>query len=876
MSQSLSSLTHLDTLNIKVNNDSPGLWDALRGLNIKSLSLNVAYGGLNVNYADSMSQSLSSLTQLDTLNIKVNNDSPGLWDALRGLNIKSLSLNVAYGGFNVNYADSMSQSLSSLTQLDTLNIKVNNDIPGLWDALRGLNIKSLSLNVAYGGFNVNYADSMSQSLSSLTQLDTLNIKVNNDIPGLWDALRGLNIKSLSLNVAYGGLNVNYADSMSQSLSSLTHLDTLSIQVDDDSPGLWDALRGLNIKSLSLNVAYGGLNVNYADSMSQSLSSLTHLVTLNIKVNNDSPGMWDALRGLNIKSLSLNAAYGGLNVNYADSMSQSLSSLTQLDTLNIKVNNDSPGLWDALRGLNIRSLSLNVAYGGLNVNYAESMSQSLSSLTHLDTLSIKVDDDSPGLWKALHGLNIKGVSLSGQYGGLNVNCADSMSQSLSSLTHLNTLSIEAKDFSFGLWEAIRGLSIKSLNLSGSFGWLREKQADSMSQSLSSLTHLVTLSIKVNNYSLGLWKALHELNIKSLNVGYGGLNVKYADSMSESLSSLTQLDTLSIGVDDYSPYLWQALYGLNIKSLSLSGQFEGFSVNYADSMSQSLSSLTHLDTLSIGVYDYSPVLWEVLRGLNIKSLSLSGGYMYRGLKVNYADSMSQSLSSLTQLDTLCIKVDDDSPGLWDALRGLNIKSLSLNVAYGGLNVNYADSMSQSLSSLTQLDTLNIKVNNISPGLWKALRGLNIKSLSLSGGYGGLNIDYADSVSLSLSSLTYLDKLSIEVNHDSPGLWAAIRGLNIKSLSLSVEFVGLNIDYADSMSLSLSSLTHLDTLSICTDGESPGLWKALHGLNINSLSISDRLFTVCHADSIAQSLSTLKQLETLSIYFYLYISTLSYLNH
>ncbi|KAH3798885.1 hypothetical protein DPMN_152488 [Dreissena polymorpha] len=757
MSQSTSSFTQLDTLNIKVNNDSPGMWNALRGLNIKSLSLNVAYGGLNVNYAYSMSQSLSSLTHLVTLNIKVNNDSPGMWDALRGLNIKSLSLDAAYGGLNVNYADSMSQSLSSLTHLDTLNIKVNNDSPGLWDALRGLNIKSLSLNVAYGGLNVNYADSMSQSLSSLTQLDTLNIKVNNDSPGLWDALRGLNIKSLSLNVAYGGFNVNYADSMSQSLSSLTQLDTLNIKVNNDIPGLWDALRGLNIKSLSLNVAYGGFNVNYADSMSQSLSSLTQLDTLNIKVNNDIPGLWDALRGLNIKSLSLNNAYGGLNVNYAGSMSQSLSSLTHLDTLSIQVDDDSPGLWDALRGLNIKSLSLNYAYGGLNVNYADSMSQSLSSLTHLVTLNIKVNNDSPGMWDAVRGLNIKSLSLNAAYGGLNVNYADSMSQSLSSLTQLDTLNIKVNNDSPGLWDALRGLNIKSLSLNVAYGGLNVNYAESISQSLSSLTHLDTLSIKVDDDSPGLWKALHGLNIK-------GLNIKSLNS----LSSLTQLDTLSIG----------ALYGLNIKSLSLSGSPWS---EYKESESE----------------------WWV----------------------NYTDSISQSLSSLTHLDTLCIKVDDDSPGLWDALRGLNIKSLSLNVAYGGLNVNYADSMSQSLSSLTQLDTLNIKVNNNSPGLWKALRGLNIKSLSLSGGYGGLNIDYADSVSLSLSSLTYLDKLSIEVNHDSPGLWAAIRGLNIKSLSLSVEFVGLNIDYADSMSLSLSSLTHLDTLSICTDGESPGLWKALH---------------------------------------------------
>ncbi|KAH3798868.1 hypothetical protein DPMN_152471 [Dreissena polymorpha] len=258
-----------------------------------------------------------------------------------------------------------------------------------------------------------------------------------------------------------------------------------------------------------------------------------------------------------------------------------------------------------------------------------------------------------------------------------------------------------------------------------------------------------------------------------------------------------------------------------------------------------------------------LWEALHGLNIKSLSLK--VAYGSVNVNYPDSMSQSLSSLTHLDTLSIEVNDDSPGLWEALHGLNIKSLSLNGAYGSLNVNYADSMSQSLSSLTHLDTLSIEVDDDSPGLWEALRGLNIKSLSLRRRYSVLNVNYADSMSMSLSSLTYLDKLSIKVNHDSPGLWAAIRGLNIKSLSLSVEYVGLNIDYADSMSLSLSSLTHLDTLSIYTDGISSGLWKALHGLNINSLSISDGFFYDDDDDSIAQSLSSLKQLETLSIYFY-----------
>ncbi|KAH3710879.1 hypothetical protein DPMN_070375 [Dreissena polymorpha] len=368
-----------------------------------------------------------------------------------------------------------------------------------WEVLHGLNIESLSLTIS----RINCADSISQSLSSLTHLDTLSIKVcvGVDSPGLWKALHGLNIKSLSLSGQYGYLNVDYSDSMSQSLSSLTHLDTLSIEVDDDSPGLWEALRGLNIKSLSLCVALGGLNVIYADSMSQSLSSLSQLDTLSIEVDDLSPGLWEALRGLNIKSLSLCVAHGGLNVDYEDSMSQSLPSLTQFDTLDM-----------ALHGLNIKSPSLCSHYGYISEKYADSISQSLSSLTHLDTLSIEVFDYNPGLWKALHGLNIKSLSLSGHPGYLNVHNADSISQSLLSLTHLETLSIKVGYYSPGLWEALHGLNIKSLILSDRHGYLNVKHAETIAQSLSSLKQLEKLSICLQTYiDIKLPQSLRYLNI-----------------------------------------------------------------------------------------------------------------------------------------------------------------------------------------------------------------------------------------------------------------------------------------------------------------------------------------------------------------------------
>ncbi|KAH3797119.1 hypothetical protein DPMN_150694 [Dreissena polymorpha] len=73
-----------------------------------------------------------------------------------------------------------------------------------------------------------------------------------------------------------------------------------------------------------------------------------------------------------------------------------------------------------------------------------------------------------------------------------------------------------------------------------------------------------------------------------------------------------------------------------------------------------------------------------------------------------------------------INKDSPGLWEVLHGMNIKNLRLQSA----KVYHAESMLQSLSSFTQLETVIIYIGNGSPNLWKGLCGLDIKSLSLSG--------------------------------------------------------------------------------------------------------------------------------------------------
>ncbi|KAH3867876.1 hypothetical protein DPMN_031013 [Dreissena polymorpha] len=100
-----------------------------------------------------------------------------------------------------------------------------NALHGLWKALHGLNIKNLSLQFPEDWY---YDETMSQSLLSLTRLETLSIDVKEDIPGLWEALHGLNIKGLSLS-RHIYRKWKYEETLLQSLlSSLTQLESLTI------------------------------------------------------------------------------------------------------------------------------------------------------------------------------------------------------------------------------------------------------------------------------------------------------------------------------------------------------------------------------------------------------------------------------------------------------------------------------------------------------------------------------------------------------------------------------------------------------------------------------------------------------------------------
>ncbi|KAH3813151.1 hypothetical protein DPMN_141602 [Dreissena polymorpha] len=247
------------------------------------------------------------------------NDNTGLREALRGLNIKSLSLSQSI----LTHLESFSQSLLLLTRLEYLSIQVD-ECPDVWEALCSLNIKSLKLRQSF----LNHVQSLSHSLSSLKQLEFLSIKVYK-CPSLLKALRGLTIKGLTLSCWVDCLKANDAESLSQSLSSLTKLESLSINVLCLSHDFLEDLHGLNIKSLTLSWWNDYLNVNHVESSSQSLKSLKKLETLSIR-------MCEVFHGLNIASLTLSYWDDCLGVNNTKSLSQSLSSLKQLQTLTIYV------------------------------------------------------------------------------------------------------------------------------------------------------------------------------------------------------------------------------------------------------------------------------------------------------------------------------------------------------------------------------------------------------------------------------------------------------------------------------------------------------------------------------------------------------------
>ncbi|KAH3781008.1 hypothetical protein DPMN_158833 [Dreissena polymorpha] len=269
-----------------ISKESPGLWETLRGLNINTLSLGMGDWDLKVKYASSFSQALTSLKNLETLRISVEAITPDLWSALYSLDIKlvALSLYDHLDGLILSHVGMLSQPSFSVSQIDLIYIDVNSK-PDLLTALHGLNIKGLSLCGSGESLDRNQVLLLVTLLTSLEQLEYLCIYVNNDSLGLWFALKFLNIKILDISFRCEGFKVNHAAYLATLLPSLKNLETIQFHVTDDMSVLLEVLYGLKIKSLKCyERQYPGL--------------------LEIDLTYYSSGLLEAHNSLNVRSLCL--------------------------------------------------------------------------------------------------------------------------------------------------------------------------------------------------------------------------------------------------------------------------------------------------------------------------------------------------------------------------------------------------------------------------------------------------------------------------------------------------------------------------------------------------------------------------------------------
>ncbi|XP_052214945.1 uncharacterized protein LOC127833629 isoform X2 [Dreissena polymorpha] len=698
-------------------------------------------------------------------------------------------------------------------------------------------------------------------------------------PGFWEALHGLNIKCLDIN----GLNADCiehgSESLLKSLKSLIQLDTLSISAKEFHPTLMKTLYILNIKTVTLSLigrCPSRLIRKYASRISQEPTSPTQMDTLYIAMNSNT-GLLDALYDLIETTLSLCGNGENVTVNRVSAECKSLETLKQPDPASLGTSDTSVliVLNNAEWG-NPSKVLPSIAY--IKLSFFKCYSSGLRSLFRtLLTLDHEVK------------CTLEDCVITSSVGRSSICTKATIRTGLNKTFHIGNVMIGP-----GFWEALHGLNIKCLDINGLNADCMEHGSESLFRSLKSLIKLDTLSISAKEFHPSLWKALHGLNIKCLNIN--GLDADCTEhgleSLFQSLKSLVQLDTLSIRAKEFHPTLWKALHGLNIKCLNIkclniNGLNAACMEEGSESLFQSLKSLVQLDTLTISAKEFHPTLWKALHGLNIKCLNikclningLDADCMEHGL-----ESLFQSLKSLVQLDTLSISAKKFHPTLWKALYGLNIKCLNIKcLNINGLNAacmeEGSESLFLSLKSLVQLDTLTISAKEFHPTLWKALHGLNIKCLNIKClNINGLDADCMEhgleSLFQSLKSLVQLDTLSIRAKEFHPTLWKALHGLNIKCLNIKCRNInGLNAacmeEGSESLFQSLKSLVQLDTLTISAKEFHPTLWKALYGLNIKCLNIKCRNINGLNAacmeegsESLFQSLKSLVQLDTLTI--------------
>ncbi len=477
---------------------------------------------------------------------------------------------------------------------------------------------------------------------------------------------------------------------------------------------------------------------------------------------------------NLKQLKILKAGGNYNTKWKISDFDFLSSLTELQSLDLSFNQISKcSFLSSFKDLQFLNLSFNEVS---DVSFLSS----LTSLQSLDLSSNQISDFS--FLSSLTGLQSLGLSLNrisdaGFLSSLtNLQSLNLSSSQISDISFLSSLmSLQSLDLSvnqisdFSFLSPLTGL--QSLNLS--FNGISDISF------VSSLTGLQSLDLSSNQISdisfLSSFKGLQTLNLSSNEVS----DISF-------LSSLTSLQSLNLSFNPISDISFlSSLTGLH--SLGLSSN------PISDiSFLSSLTGLQSLDLSSNGISDIS--FMSSLTG--IQSLDLN---------FNKVSDIS-FLSSLTGLQSLDLSANEVSD--------ISILSSLKNLQFLSLNSNQISDFSF-LSSLTSLESLNLNSNHISDfnflSTLTRLQSLDLSSnlasdLSFLSSFKGLQSLSLNSNQISdisfLSSLTGLQYLSLRANQILDiSFLSSLTGL--QSLDLSVNpFSDLGLEFLENIKLEIAT--------------------------------------------------------------------------
>ena len=657
----------------------------------------------------------------------------------------------------------------------------------------------------------------------------------------------------------------------------------------------------------------GINLTTAaaEALGQSLSELSALQTLKISFvtlcsAEAGTRLFAGIKHKTLKNLELSKI--NLTTAAAESLGQSLSELSALQKLEISgVTLCSAEAGTRLfAGIKHKTLEeMRLCKINLTTAAAESLGQSLSELSVLQTLEISRVTLCPAeagtrLFAGIKNKTLEELKL--REINLTTAAAESLGQSLSELSALQTLEISnvtlcSAEAGTRLFAGIKNKTLEQLKLREIN--LTTAAAESLGQSLSELSALQKLEISgvtLCSAEAGtrLFAGIKHKTLKNLELSKINLTTAAAESLGQSLSELSALQKLEIsGVTlcsaEAGTRLFAGIKHKTLKNLELSKI--NLTTAAAESLGQSLSELSALQTLEIsgvtfcsakaGTRLFAGIKHKTLEDLELSTINLTTAA---------AESLGQSLPELSALRRLkvsgLIKCSDDAvTRLITAIKHKALEELELSEM--NLTPTAAVALGQSLRELPSLQ--NLTISGSLELEFSVLRKLKISGVTeLSAEAVTRLIDVikqkpleklevqcptsaiAKALGQLLPELSALQTLKISSLAECPDdavtkLVTAVKHKTLNELDLCE--INLTLTIAESLAQSLSELSALQTLTIsglteCSDEAVTKLVSAFKHTTLEELELSEMNLTSAAAMTLGQSLPELPSLQKLEI--------------